>query len=380
MNLKTLVREELWLAISNSYESENYKNAIVDAMHHLTDVIRERSGLDGDGAALIGKAIGGKSPKLQINKLETESERDQQKGFGQILRGLYLGIRNPRSHEKTEDTRETADAVIHFIDYLLAILAESKPPFTIEDFLTRVLDPDFVRSERYAELLADEIPSKKLGESLIEIFRRKMDGNGYNLFYMVREILSRVGEQERRDFLAAVSDELRTTQQNRSIIRTLQLLPVELWPSLDEAARIRIENKVIQSIKDGRRDRLGETNREGVLGTWAHEYLGFYTLKQEAAEALIRKLESRNSSHRHYVAGFFLSELPRVLTHIYDIDRCMNAIAEAIKDGDTYMRDQLMQHTFSLPSVWKEKISGQLETLKTSDPDLLFRLENEIPF
>ena len=44
MNLKTHIRENLWLDISNSYEAENCSHAIADAMHHLTDIIRE-SGL-----------------------------------------------------------------------------------------------------------------------------------------------------------------------------------------------------------------------------------------------------------------------------------------------------------------------------------------------
>jgi uncharacterized protein (TIGR02391 family) len=75
MNIKPLIRQELWLAISNTYEAENYSPAIVDAMHYLSDVIREKSGLDGDGNALVGAAFSGQSPVLRVNKLQTESER-----------------------------------------------------------------------------------------------------------------------------------------------------------------------------------------------------------------------------------------------------------------------------------------------------------------
>ena len=99
MNLQTHISSDLWLAISNTYEAENYNHAVLDAMHYLSSFLREKTGVDGDGASLVGQALGGDSPRLRINKLQTETERSVQRGIEQILRGLYLGIRNPRSHE-----------------------------------------------------------------------------------------------------------------------------------------------------------------------------------------------------------------------------------------------------------------------------------------
>lgn len=81
MNLKTHIHPQLWLAISNTYEAENYSHSILDAIHYLSDMLREKSGQDGDGQSLVGKALGGKSPILRINKLQTESERNVQKGL-----------------------------------------------------------------------------------------------------------------------------------------------------------------------------------------------------------------------------------------------------------------------------------------------------------
>ena len=89
MNLKTHISQQLWLAISNTYESENYSHAILDAAHYLSDVLREKTGVDGDGQSLVGKALGGQAPILRINKLQTESERNTQKGLEQIL-SLYF--------------------------------------------------------------------------------------------------------------------------------------------------------------------------------------------------------------------------------------------------------------------------------------------------
>jgi hypothetical protein len=74
MNLQTHIRPELWLAVASTYQAGNYGPAIVDAMHYLSDILREKTGVDGDGTALAGQALGGDSPRLRLNKLQTETE------------------------------------------------------------------------------------------------------------------------------------------------------------------------------------------------------------------------------------------------------------------------------------------------------------------
>jgi uncharacterized protein (TIGR02391 family) len=104
MNLETRLESRLWDAVQASVEARNYKSAILDAIHFLTDTIRERSGLEGDGVALVGAAFGGASPKLKVNRLQTESELNVQKGVESLLRGLYQAVRNPRAHEGVADS------------------------------------------------------------------------------------------------------------------------------------------------------------------------------------------------------------------------------------------------------------------------------------
>lgn len=62
INLQVNIDERLWAAIENPYQSGNYSGAVVDAVHFISAVIRDRTGLDGDGQELIGKAFGGPSP------------------------------------------------------------------------------------------------------------------------------------------------------------------------------------------------------------------------------------------------------------------------------------------------------------------------------
>ena len=109
MNLETILVKRLWESIQSSYEARNFTGAILDAIYSLSDLIREKTGLQSDGTTLVGQALGGKSPKLKVNRLQTESEKNVQSGIEQILRGLFQAVRNPRSHEKRVDTQKDAD-------------------------------------------------------------------------------------------------------------------------------------------------------------------------------------------------------------------------------------------------------------------------------
>jgi uncharacterized protein (TIGR02391 family) len=58
--------------------------------------------LQGDGAGIVDAALAlGQSgvPKLAINSLRTESERDEQKGFANLCKGILGMYRNPTAHD-----------------------------------------------------------------------------------------------------------------------------------------------------------------------------------------------------------------------------------------------------------------------------------------
>ena len=80
---------------------ENYFHAVFEAMKSITAKIRRLSGLDGDGVELVHEAFGMKygPPLLAINAFMTETQRGEQSGFVNILKGLYGTIRNPLAHD-----------------------------------------------------------------------------------------------------------------------------------------------------------------------------------------------------------------------------------------------------------------------------------------
>jgi uncharacterized protein (TIGR02391 family) len=379
MNLQTLVKPELWQAVARTYEAGNYTHAIIEATHFLTNVIREKANVGGDGASLVGQALGGNSPKLKINKLQTESERDEQKGIQQIISGMYQGIRNKRSHEQIEDQQADADAVIYFINFLIGILDRSSVPFTIEEFLGRVFEESFVGTDRYAKLLAQEIPASKRVDTLIQIYRDRNKGDGDKLSHMVKAILVDLTPDEVGQFTQVVSDDFRAIDENRDITSALRILPDDLWPQIGEIARLRVENKMIRDIETGSIDPSGDLV-QGAFGTWAKNLVPYFDpdSKTKLGQVLIDKLKGDNKGRR-YVAKWFFGRLPEIYANAWEQISCMDALRRATNAGDGYFISILLQSlNYRWPKTWRAEVTKKLEAL-TDKENPTYRLSDGIP-
>lgn len=80
---------------------ENYFHAVLEASKSVANKIREKSGLTSDGAPLATEAFGlgrNGTPKLAINSLSNETELGEQRGFTNLLVGLFGTFRNPTAH------------------------------------------------------------------------------------------------------------------------------------------------------------------------------------------------------------------------------------------------------------------------------------------
>jgi uncharacterized protein (TIGR02391 family) len=378
MNLDTLIRADLWQEICTPYEASDYKNAIVNAVHVLTKVLREKTDSELDGYKLAGEALGGKNPKLKINNYQTQSEIDQQEGFAQIIMGLYKGIRNPRSHEIISDTKNDADAIIYFVDYIIKIIDKSNPTFTIEDFLKTVFDPDFVEKEEYAFELLNEIPKKKLFGTLVAIYRGRENGNSRKLAYMTSAIIEQLNSVDLKSFMEIVSDELQKATEDSSIISTLQMIHQDkLWDDVRKAPKMRIENKIINSIAEGEiivsSDFPHLRDNKGVLGTWAaYGLLDHFSLRDEASKTLYKKLQDEDSEDNIYVLQYFLSDLPKLLKKQNQITTCMNTIHRIITNCPDVLLQKICDFLISCPENWWPIIKDTLSDLTNPDDPTLY--------
>lgn len=74
--------------------ADNYFHAVMEAVKSVADKLRARTGLTDDGVTLVDRTLTGDPPMLAINPLKTESEKSEQKGFANLLRGTF-GSRIP---------------------------------------------------------------------------------------------------------------------------------------------------------------------------------------------------------------------------------------------------------------------------------------------
>lgn len=79
--------------------ADNYFHAVQEATKSIADKIRKRTGLTEDGAPLVDRALSGDIPMLAINILQTKSEKMEQSGFANLLKGIFGMFRNPTAHE-----------------------------------------------------------------------------------------------------------------------------------------------------------------------------------------------------------------------------------------------------------------------------------------
>ena len=79
--------------------ADDYFHAVMEAMKSVADKLRGQTGLTDDGATLVDRALAGDPPMIAINPLATTSEKSEQKGFANLLRGAFGMFRNTTAHE-----------------------------------------------------------------------------------------------------------------------------------------------------------------------------------------------------------------------------------------------------------------------------------------
>jgi len=80
---------------------KNYFHAVFETTKSVAGKIRQKADLTTDGARLVDDAFAlGQSgmPVLAVNSLQTETEKSEQKGFANLLKGLFGTFRNTTAH------------------------------------------------------------------------------------------------------------------------------------------------------------------------------------------------------------------------------------------------------------------------------------------
>jgi uncharacterized protein (TIGR02391 family) len=100
---------------------DNYFHAVLEAVKSVADKIRARTGLTDDAALLVNNALTGNPPMLAINPLKSESEKSEQSGFANLVRGTFGMFRNPTAHEARINwpmTKEDAEDLLSLVSLI----------------------------------------------------------------------------------------------------------------------------------------------------------------------------------------------------------------------------------------------------------------------
>ncbi|MFT7193679.1 MAG: hypothetical protein ACI8U1_001308, partial [Rheinheimera aquimaris] len=376
VNLETRLPSHVWEAVRANYEKRNFTGAILDAFYFLSELLRNKSGTEGDGASLIGLALGGTVPKIKLNRLQTESELSVQRGMEQLLRGLYQSVRNPRSHDKVVDSEDDAQTLILFVGYVVKQIDQAKAQFSRSDFVRRVLDPDFVPQERYAELLVLDIPPRARFDVFLDLYRENEEWKAENMRLFLKALFETLNEDDIQKISEVVTEDLKTCDAESTIRAVLGSFPPSLWPQVGEAARLRVENKIIRSVRDGRYENASEQCRSGALGTWSTHIFAVMTLKDEMLGVIASKIWSRSSEERAYVFRYLFNNLPDLSPMVPE--RIASALCSRLNAGDVEVHGLL---GFLPPwdeVNWPEKLKNAYSSFKTAEP--VKDSDNEIPF
>ena len=113
------------------YKSE-FTSAAREAIITVETILRSKSGLDCHGESLASNALSfsydqkarkiTKHPLIAVNKLETESERNEQKGLMLMLMGFFTGVRNIYQHNHVGSGASNSITVIIQASFFLTIL------------------------------------------------------------------------------------------------------------------------------------------------------------------------------------------------------------------------------------------------------------------
>lgn len=82
------------------YQNGHYSQAIFEAVKLLNNYVKKKANItDADLSNAMAKAFNERNPIIKLNKLITQSDKDEQEGFRFLFQGAMKGIRNPKGHE-----------------------------------------------------------------------------------------------------------------------------------------------------------------------------------------------------------------------------------------------------------------------------------------
>lgn len=168
--------------------------------------------------------MGGNAPLVALSALSTVSEKDEQKGMEQFILGIYVGIRNPRTHDAIEDSEDYAIKALVTVDLALGYLKREAQEFDIQGFVDRLYDPHFVPSPEYAQALVAEVPPPAVDAVFAEGFARQDQGDAQNLKFAFTALYQLMNDEQLGAVTRQIGEILRNERESGRIARLFRLV------------------------------------------------------------------------------------------------------------------------------------------------------------
>lgn len=93
------IHAEVLKYCSTELMQDNYFHAVFEATKGLAQRLRDMTGVEIDGAALVDAVFSIERPMLAMNTLRSDTEKSEHKGFASLMKGCFAAVRNPLAHE-----------------------------------------------------------------------------------------------------------------------------------------------------------------------------------------------------------------------------------------------------------------------------------------
>ncbi|MGB3676817.1 MAG: TIGR02391 family protein [Candidatus Nanopelagicales bacterium] len=90
---------EIYRYCSRELVADDCFNVVLEATKGVSERLRQMTGHDLDGHQLVMATLDGVAPMVALNGLRTDTERNEQRGISNILKGVASAFRNPLAHE-----------------------------------------------------------------------------------------------------------------------------------------------------------------------------------------------------------------------------------------------------------------------------------------
>lgn len=307
MEIKDYIRDDIWKAIEQHYCACDYTEALRDASFLLKDILQAKSGeYDKDNTKLVEAVLLGQNPILKINNFSTRTERDMQSGVAFGIKGIFMHVRNPISHEKILYDKKDADAILLYIDYLVRQVDKSYGVTLIDEWLPLLEDDSFTSTEEYAEELIKELPKKRTYELLEAIYENRLTITKYKTLHFLRRVIGRLTSDEREAFIGKLNIDLAQTHGGNELSMFFHFFGEYFYKDLKKVVKLRIEDVVLQGIKSATYNGNSSAGKNAAVATWAADFIENFETKEKCVKAIRDKI-FESEEEQKYVLKFFRS-------------------------------------------------------------------------